>query len=85
MKTKIGITFPLHDHADNQEGNVYFPYIAERNFTIKKGFKHEVYAQSAMSIRAMQIVRRTIPTSEKARPIVTRIIVVYWNGMTSMS
>ncbi len=54
MKTKVGITFPLHDHAESggKEGNVYFPYIAERNFSIKKGFKHEVYAQSAMSIRS---------------------------------
>jgi len=51
MKMKVGITFPLSS-SDSASGNVHFPYIAERNFSIAKELKHEVYAQGNLQINA---------------------------------
>jgi len=51
MKMKVGITFPLM-HTAKDSGNVYFPYIAERNFSIFEELKHEIYAQSDLKIKA---------------------------------
>lgn len=51
MKMKVGITFPL-SHSESSSGDIHFPYIAERNFSIKKELKHYIYAQADLQINA---------------------------------
>lgn len=51
MKIRIGITAPLKLESA-AEGLVRMPMLLERNFTIRKGFTHAVWAQAAGGLKS---------------------------------
>jgi len=51
MKIRIGITAPLN-LENATEGLVRMPVLLERNFTIRKGFTHAVWAQAQVGLQS---------------------------------
>ena len=50
MKIRIGVTAPLA-LVNAGEGAVRLPVILERNFTLRKGFRHAIWAQAAPGLK----------------------------------
>jgi len=51
MKIRLGITAPLHLESATQ-GIARLPILLERNFTVRKGFTHSVWAQASEGLKS---------------------------------